>query len=166
LGYGGRRWTEPEGVTEVTIHETWIDRQIREAQERGAFDNLPGAGKPIQGLDGRRDDDWWAKALIEREKLEMPLPPSLALRREVEELPTVLAKERTEADARRVVDDLNERILSDRRRLSSGPPIFVRTVDVDEALQTWRQDRAEWEQRRQEQLDELRRAKGTSKKRP
>ena len=27
--------------------ESWIDQQIREAQERGAFDNLPGRGEPI-----------------------------------------------------------------------------------------------------------------------
>ena len=27
--------------------ESWIDQQIREAQARGAFDNLPGKGKPI-----------------------------------------------------------------------------------------------------------------------
>ena len=27
--------------------EKWVDQQIREAQERGAFDNLPGRGKPI-----------------------------------------------------------------------------------------------------------------------
>ena len=27
--------------------ESWIDQEIREAQERGKFDNLPGRGKPI-----------------------------------------------------------------------------------------------------------------------
>jgi DnaJ family protein C protein 28 len=27
--------------------ESWIDQQIREAQERGEFDNLPGRGKPL-----------------------------------------------------------------------------------------------------------------------
>jgi len=27
--------------------ESWIDQQIREAQEQGAFDNLPGKGHPI-----------------------------------------------------------------------------------------------------------------------
>ena len=27
--------------------ESWIDRQIREAQERGDFDNLPGKGQPL-----------------------------------------------------------------------------------------------------------------------
>jgi hypothetical protein len=152
-------------VTTVTGHESWIDRQIREATERGEFDNLPGAGKPIKGLDGRRDDDWWAKSLIEREQLPMPLPPALALRKEVEDLPAVLARERTEAGARRLVDDLNDRILRDRRRVSSGPPIFVRTVDVDEAMAGWHQARAEWERRREEQLDEIRRNKAKRRRR-
>ncbi len=27
--------------------ESWIDQQIREAQDRGAFDNLPGRGQPL-----------------------------------------------------------------------------------------------------------------------
>ena len=27
---------------------SWIDQQISEAEERGAFDNLPGTGKPLQ----------------------------------------------------------------------------------------------------------------------
>jgi DnaJ family protein C protein 28 len=27
--------------------ESWIDQQIREAQERGAFDHLPGRGRPL-----------------------------------------------------------------------------------------------------------------------
>lgn len=34
----------------MTGFESWIDRQIREAQERGEFDDLPGAGEPIKGL--------------------------------------------------------------------------------------------------------------------
>ncbi len=29
-----------------TNWETWVDAQIRVAREQGAFDNLPGAGKP------------------------------------------------------------------------------------------------------------------------
>lgn len=27
--------------------ESWIDQAIREAQERGEFDDLPGRGKPL-----------------------------------------------------------------------------------------------------------------------
>ena len=34
-----------------TSWETWIERQIRVAQEEGAFNNLPGAGKPLPHLD-------------------------------------------------------------------------------------------------------------------
>jgi len=147
------------------MRETWIDRQIREAQERGEFDNLPGAGKPIQGLDARHDDDWWAKGLIEREKLPMPLPPPLALRKEVENLPGVLAKERTAEGARRIIEDLNRRILDDRRRLSTGPPIFVRTVDVDAAMEQWRRARDEWDERRRRGLEELRQDKSSKRRR-
>ena len=33
---------------------SWIDQQINEAAERGAFDNLPGAGKPLPRGSGRR----------------------------------------------------------------------------------------------------------------
>jgi Domain of unknown function (DUF1992) len=33
-----------------TSWETWIDAQIRVATEAGAFDKLPGAGKPLRNL--------------------------------------------------------------------------------------------------------------------
>jgi hypothetical protein len=32
--------------------ETWVERQIRAAQERGDFDDLPGAGKPLPSRPG------------------------------------------------------------------------------------------------------------------
>ena len=32
---------------DATSWESWIDQQIREAQARGAFDNLPGRGRPL-----------------------------------------------------------------------------------------------------------------------
>ncbi len=139
--------------------ESWIDRQIREAQERGEFDNLPGAGKPIKGLGDRRDDDWWAKDLIRREQLPMPLPASLALRKEVEDLPQRLVAERSEQTVREIITDLNRRVLLARRRADSGPPVFVRTVDEEQAVGTWRQAREDRARRRQAALDEHRRAR-------
>ena len=121
--------------------ESWVERQIREAQERGAFDNLPGAGKPIPGLTGREDPNWWVKGLLEREQLRAPLPPALALRREVQDLPETLRDCRDEAAVREVVEDLNRRILELRRRPPDGPPVFVRTVEVEDALDRWRRSR-------------------------
>ena len=34
---------KPPGVS----WESWFEEQIRQAQEAGAFENLPGAGKPL-----------------------------------------------------------------------------------------------------------------------
>ena len=31
--------------------ESPVEKQIREAMERGEFDDLPGAGKPLEGLE-------------------------------------------------------------------------------------------------------------------
>jgi hypothetical protein len=125
----------------VERYESWVDRQVREAQERGEFDDLPGAGRPIPGIKGPHDPNWWVKGLIEREKISAPLPPGLALRREVEQLPETLADVRDETAARDLVEDLNRRILDLRRRPNEGVPVFVATVDVEVALRRWRDSR-------------------------
>ena len=121
----------------MTGYESWVDRQIREARERGEFDNLPGAGKPIPGL-RRQDPNWWVKGLIERENLEPVLPTTLSLRKESEELLDRVADERTEEAVREVVTDLNHRILDSRRRHVDGPQIWIRTFNVDRVVQQWR----------------------------
>jgi hypothetical protein len=123
-------------------YESWIDRQIREAIERGEFDNLPGAGKPLPGINGREDENWWIKQKLRDEDLSPALPTVLSLRREVERLPETLADVRREEDAREIVEDLNERIRDSYRRRVDGPLIPIRTVNVDEALDAWRRRRA------------------------
>jgi hypothetical protein len=129
-----------EGGPSVVEFESWIDRQIREAIERGEFDNLAGAGKPLPGLD-RQDDDWWIKAKLERENVRGLLPPSLALRREAQDIDETVAELREESQVRAVVEDLNARILDARRRAVDGPIVFVRTADVEVVLETWRNRR-------------------------
>jgi len=124
-------------------YESWVDRQIREAQERGEFDNLRGAGQPIPGLKDRPDENWWVKGLIEREGIKPPLPPAMALRKEVAELPATVASLRDEAAVREVADDLNARVLDLRRRPSGGPPVFVAGVDVEQVVAGWRAAAAE-----------------------
>lgn len=56
-----------------------VERQIREAMERGEFDHLPGAGEPIAGLDRPYDPGWWAKGWLRRHRL---LDEARDLRRE------------------------------------------------------------------------------------
>jgi hypothetical protein len=123
-------------------YESWVDRQIREAIERGEFDNLPGQGRPIKGLNGREDENWWVKAYLEREDLPLPLPTALALRKEVMALPETLADISDEQSVREIIADLNHRIAESHRRRLDGPPIVIGLVNVEHAVAEWRSHRS------------------------
>lgn len=114
--------------------ENWIDRQVREAMERGEFDNLPGAGRP---LDLDTSEDWWIKAKMKAEKLDAVLPGPLALRREVEAIQDAVAGCRTEAEVRERCAALNERIREHYLRPETGRRIIVRRVDVEAVVEAW-----------------------------
>jgi hypothetical protein len=122
--------------------ETWIDKQIREATERGEMDNLPGAGKPLPGAGRQHDEQWWIKSYLKREGLtaESMLPTPLELRKEIERLPEQFAELRSEREVREVVADLNRRIV-EWLRSPSGPPIRVAKVDVEAVVQEWKASR-------------------------
>src|SRR3954451_21216895 len=97
----------------IEQQQTWVDLQIRQAMERGEFENLPGAGKPIEGLGEHHDPDWWLKKLVERERITV-LPPSIALRKEDAELDDALDKLFSEGEVRRHVEDFNARVVRAR----------------------------------------------------
>lgn len=120
---------------------SWIDSQIREAQERGEFDNLPGKGKPLKGIDGPPDELWWVKQLMAREELSY-LPPALALRLEVERFIEGLAKVPSERAVRTATGELNERIRDlNRKPIMDGPPSTLMPLDVDAIVTRWREAR-------------------------
>ena len=129
----------------------WVDLQVRRAMERGEFDNLPGAGKPLR-LPDRHDPDWWVKNLIEREQITGVLPPALALRKEDAELDAALDRETTEDGVRRAVADFNRRVVEARRQLLGGPPVITPTRDADVEVAAWRTRRDERRRRQREQL--------------
>ncbi len=125
---------KPAGVS----FETWVEKQVREARERGAFENLPGAGKPIPP--GSYSQDEWIRSKARRENLPIAamLPPGLVLCKEVEDLPALLARERSEAKARQLLVDLDARILAWHRGPTVGPAVFVRRLDIEAELAAWR----------------------------
>ncbi|MBV6759713.1 DnaJ family domain-containing protein [Rhodococcus opacus] len=128
---------KPPGVS----FESWIDKQIRLAQERGDFDDLPGAGKPIPA--GDVDDElWWVKNYLRRENLptDSLLPTPLQLRKEIERLPDTIRGIPSEQAVRDVVAQLNLQIV-EWLRAPSGPRIPVSPVDADEVVATWRQQK-------------------------
>ena len=128
---------KPQG----TSWETWIEAQIRVAKEEGAFDNLPGAGKPIANLDQAFDPLWWAKQLAQREQVSM-LPPSLELLRKVEKELAAIEKLHDEAAVRGRIAALNAEIAKVNATVVEGPPTRLGTMNVDQVVARWRQARS------------------------
>ncbi|WP_030415359.1 DUF1992 domain-containing protein [Streptomyces sp. NRRL S-1448] len=125
---------KPPGVS----FESWVDKQIREATERGDFADLPGAGKPLPHLDQPYDEMWWIKQKMQREHLSY-LPPSLVLRKDAEEAREAAANAPTEAALRRILTAVNERIRAALRTPLEGPPLNLVPFDIDEQARKWRE---------------------------
>ncbi|HTG26551.1 MAG TPA: DUF1992 domain-containing protein [Reyranella sp.] len=126
-----------------TSWESWIEAQIRVAQEQGAFDNLPGAGKPLPNMDQEYDPLWWVKQLAEREQLSLSLlPPSLELLRKVERELATLEKLPDEATVRRRIAALNVEIAKINATAMEGPPTRLGKLDVDQVVARWRRTRS------------------------
>jgi len=121
-------------------HE-WVDLQIKQAMERGDFDNLPGAGKPIKNLGTQHDPDWWIKQLIEREKITGVLPPALQLRKDDAELDERLDRHTAESEVRRILEEFNARVMKARYTPVDGPPLVTMPRDVDAEVDAWRERR-------------------------
>lgn len=122
--------------------ETWVDAQIRAGQENGAFDNLPGAGKPLPGIGQPYDEDWWVKRQLGKEELSTDalLPTSLRLRKEIERLPETVRDLGAERLVRETVVELNERILA-WQRSPTPPHVPIRRLDADQVVEQWRAGR-------------------------
>ena len=118
---------------------SWVDQQIAEAADRGAFDDLPGAGKPIPRRGGT---DAWLQDYLRREGVSADdlLPTPLRLRKEVERLAETIEDLHSEDEVRGVVRGLNRRIL-EWRRIPTGPPIYLRLVDEEAMVARWRDTR-------------------------
>jgi len=124
-------------------YESSIDRQLREAQERGEFDNLPGTGKPLPDAGREYEEDWWVRDWLRREgATSNVLPPTLQLRREAEDLQALVDRRTSEADVRALVERLNEQIRKARIGLLDGPPALLPPLDVETVVRGWRERRA------------------------
>jgi hypothetical protein len=122
--------------------ENSVERQIREAIERGEFDNLSGAGKPLAGLDGPHDEEWWVKEKLRREKVSH-LPPSLAVRKELDVALERIGDATSEATVRQIVMEINESIVHVNSRTTSGPPSTLLPLNVELVVEHWKISQSE-----------------------
>ena len=106
-----------------------IERLIRDAQEDGAFDDLPGTGKPIPDIDRPYDPAWWARSWVERDRTLTRLNALAArIRREV---PRALATGNRDEALRRL-EALNAEIDEVNRSLRPREPI--ERIDVEATI--------------------------------
>jgi Domain of unknown function (DUF1992) len=136
----GYRRTMTERKPPGVGFETWVERQLREAAERGAFDDLPGAGKPIPDLDKPHDELWWVKQKLRREHFSY-LPPTIVLRKRAEEALEAAARAGSEDAVRRIVAGINAKIIEGNRKAASGPPLNLAPFDVERVVRDWRDRR-------------------------
>ncbi|MGY1690260.1 DnaJ family domain-containing protein [Geodermatophilus sp. SYSU D01105] len=124
--------------------ETWVDQQITQAQARGAFADLEGAGRPLRRREREQSSYEWALEWARRQQADPRdlLPPGMALRRERDELPERVAGLPSEAAVRAVVDDFNARVQAFWRRPqeSRWAPV-PGLADLDALLEHWRATR-------------------------
>jgi hypothetical protein len=116
---------------------SWIDEQVERAQRDGAFDNLPGAGKPLKDLDRPYDEDWWLREFLEREQLSVT-PEPIELRSRIDALRAEAAKMTDEREVRRRFVAMNSLIA--RLNAIPSPDALgpVAPVDIDEEVRAWR----------------------------
>jgi hypothetical protein len=134
--------TNEAGQSMMDARAHYVEISIQQAMRRGDFDNLPGTGKPLTGLDSH-DPDWWIKQKIEREQITGLGPPALTLRTEDAGLDARLDAVFSEAQVRELLDDFNRRVIEARRQLQGGPPVVTALRDVEVELARWRERRQE-----------------------
>lgn len=130
------------GVGAAVDRAAFIETAIQVAIRRGDFDDLPGAGKPLEGLGSHHDPDWWIRRKIETENLTGLGPPAILLRTEDRELDGQLDLLGRESDVREVLEDFNRRVIEARRQLQGGPPVVTAPRDIDATVEAWRERRA------------------------
>lgn len=122
---------KPEGVT----FGSFVEQQLAQAAESGAFTNLPGEGKPLPLAP--YEPDWWLRAWVEREGVSLA-SPVLELRREVERFLDRLDVLTTTAEVHDVTAQLNRRILDVTAQLRPGDPSPPPQLAVAAVLARWK----------------------------
>ncbi|MGW0520061.1 DnaJ family domain-containing protein [Crossiella sp. NPDC003009] len=117
--------------------ETWVERQIRQAMERGEFDNLPGAGKPLPDANQPYQELWWINRKLAAEKLTN-LPPSLILRKDAATAYEAALAAPTEDRARAIIEAINTRIAAAIRNPPPGPALNLVPFNIRKVLKTRR----------------------------
>jgi hypothetical protein len=119
------------------------DKRIEDAMKEGKFDNLPGAGKPIE-LEPMPADEtarmtWWAIRILKGNNVT---PDEIVWRKKIDSLRAELAQTRSEQRLRALVEQINHVVHKLNTLGTNAIPSDVAGVDVEVELARFRQRRA------------------------
>jgi hypothetical protein len=87
------------------------------------------------------DPDWWVKGKLRREGVSI-VPPSMQLRQELARMREEIVRLGSEEQARRRIEEMNVKIRTANRAITSGPSSDLAPLDVEEEIERWRVNRA------------------------
>lgn len=95
----------------MEIFEILAEKKIRDAIDRGEFDDLPGRGKPLllEDLSGVAPEDRMANKILKNAGV---LPPQMALRKEINELKKMILDGTSEEEKAELRIKLSEKMTS------------------------------------------------------
>ncbi len=124
-------------VLTPAMRRNLVERRIVEAMERGEFDGLPGAGKPLH-IDAPppvNEDLWWALKLMRQANV---VPDEVRYRKRIDELRARLDTAADERQVIAIVRELNEQIRTLNGMGTNVIPTTLTTFDEADALARWR----------------------------
>ena len=117
-----------------------VERRIVEAMQRGEFDDLPGAGKPlhIEPPPPVNEDLWWALKILRQAEV---VPDEIRYRKRIDALRRQVATADSEQEALAAVRALNDQIRKLNRMGTNVIPTTLTTFDEADLLAQWRRGR-------------------------
>jgi hypothetical protein len=133
-------WKRAEPVLTPAQRRSLVERRIAEAMAEGKFDNLPGAGRPLE-LDQPppgREELWWALRMMKQARFTTD---EVRYRKTIERLRGELEAATDEAAVRRIAGELNAWIVKLNTMGTNVIPTSLAPVDEEEAAARVREHR-------------------------
>jgi hypothetical protein len=116
------------------------ERRIEEAMREGKFDNLPGAGQPIELEPLPADENaramWWALKILRQNDV---IPDEVRWRKTIDHLKARLATARDESTVRSLVTQINGLVRQLNTLGTNAINLGVAVVSLDDALAAFHQ---------------------------
>jgi len=119
-----------------------VEKRIKEAEEQGAFDRLPGKYKPIklEEYSNMPDDLRLAYKILKNAGC---LPPELQLKKEIRKMEDLLESISSEKEAYRLIKEINFRIMKLNMMGKKSPMLEENQLYYKKVLEKIRQKRQE-----------------------